>query len=268
MKSKKTTFATALGALLLVGCSEQDSPRPPLPDEVPLSVHVSGGSMTAGFAAGKSREEKSFTNFKITQSPITVAQYKQCVAVGACALPKPQSPTCENDVYVGNVHVSSLDGRTFGVDDALPMTCLMPEQAIGYCHWQGGTLPSLTEWTVASRGGSVHRYAWGDRQATCDEHPGVDRSSGKVPCVSSLTAFRVGAHPAGASPMGVQDVLITRTELLRDADDAQFSSCRGNSTCAVIGTFAGTIDSVRPVSSPHDLGPSFGFRCVTQEGGR
>ncbi len=249
-----------------LACSEEQAPRGPNPNEVPEMVSLHGGSVTAGFAIGKSRDPKTFTSFRVTTSPITVAQYRQCMSVGACTLPAPETPSCDKNAPFSS-STTSIDGRTYGIDDALPMTCLAPNQAIAYCRGQGGTLPTLTQWTAAARGNSVHRYAWGDGPATCDEHPGAGHD-GKKPCTSDLAAFRVGTHPSGASPSGMQDVLLTRAELLNTSDDAQFPSCRGTGTCAVQGVFPGTIDSVRPVYSPRDVGASFGFRCVVQGGDR
>lgn len=250
----------AIAGIWLFACSEQHQFRGPTPEEVPETVSVPSGGLVSGFALGKTHNQQQVDGFRITKTPVTVAQYRSCVGVGACTTPSSDSPSCARDVQAP-LHSSSLDGRTYGIDDSLPVTCVTPVQATEYCAWQRGTLPNLAQWTLAARGTAVSRYSWGAHTATCDNHPGSGHD-GKTPCSADLAAFHVGAHSAGASPAGVQDVLLTRSELLRDSPDADSPACRGQGTCAVQGVFAGTIDSVRPVSAPHDLGPASGFRCV------
>jgi formylglycine-generating enzyme required for sulfatase activity len=247
----------SLVMLTLCSCSET-GPRGPLPSEIPQSVKLSGGSLVAGFANGSQREGKSVQSFNITKYPITVAEYRQCVAVGACTPPASETESCTHPPRFDAE--STLSGATYDVDDGLPVTCTKPEQAQAYCAWQGGSLPTLNQWMLASRGSAVHRYAWGDRPATCADHPSVPGSS----CPHDRGAFRVGGHNKGGSPSGMEDALLTRSELLQASRDSQFPACSAQN-CIIQGIYPGSIDSVRPAAT-HETGAPFGFRCVTGGG--
>ncbi len=43
-----------------------------------------------------------------------------------------------------------------------PVTQISGEDALAYCHWVGGRLPTLDEWETAARAGAKTLYPWGD----------------------------------------------------------------------------------------------------------
>ena len=45
---------------------------------------------------------------------------------------------------------------------AHPVTQISGDDAVAYCRWIGGRLPSLDEWEAAARGGVGTKYPWGD----------------------------------------------------------------------------------------------------------
>lgn len=50
-----------------------------------------------------------------------------------------------------------------GPKDDLPIDCVTWYAAYAFCIWDGGFLPSSTEWDYAASGGSQHNvYAWGN----------------------------------------------------------------------------------------------------------
>ena len=81
--------------------------------------------------------------FRIDALEVTFDRYAACVAAHAC------EPTAH-------------DG-----EPGQPVAGVTLSQAIAFCHWAGGTLPSEDQWIVASAGPRARRYPWGDSGAVC-----------------------------------------------------------------------------------------------------
>jgi formylglycine-generating enzyme required for sulfatase activity len=226
-------------------------------------VTVPGADVTLGFAAGVLRAQKEIDSFRLTKHPITVGDYRACVAAGACEEPR---ATCDGAAGL-------LTGPTYKAATAndVPVTCVRPTEAQSYCAWVGGRLPKASEWLLGVRGPSVQKYAWGDAAATCARHPKAEgiladeRSCcGDTAACTVNDLARVATHPAGASPSGVEDALFARGELVDSDDDAPLASC-GEGACLIVGRGA-AIEGLIP--APADGGVASTFRCVLNGGGR
>lgn len=272
---KMTTIMRRNGSWVLfgfaiVGCS-QDRPanpvtRPPSSDEIPPMVTVQGGAVESGLALGRLRESHELSPFAITRYPVTVEQYRSCQNAGAC--PEPNSTTC---VTRHGAHQTE-NGEASERNGGLPATCFGVEQAIAYCAWIGGRLPIASEWLLAARGVGVRRYAWGNEEPTCDQHPGATIRRGfltqSCPRRDASEGQIVGEYPAGSSPFLVEDVLLTPGELIAPSPDALASACQPPfNGCVVTGLKPGAIDSFAPIGSP--AAPAgdmwlipYSFRCV------
>jgi formylglycine-generating enzyme required for sulfatase activity len=113
-----------------------------------------------------------------------------CVAAGACPGPAPDE------------------------DPARAALLTLPE-AEAYCRWRGGRLPTEDEWVFAAMGPKARRYPWGDTGAVC-RRAAYGLTAG--PCAAGATGpDTVGAHPAGASPEGAQDLAGNAPEWARQA---------------------------------------------------
>lgn len=259
MKSK--VISMAFGLLVLAACADEHAARPPSTDEIPEWTSVSSASVSDGFWNGKIRTSVSVAAFQITKYPVTVARYRQCVAVGACAAPSLDTAACSPK------NVGTLHGPTYTLADDLPLTCSTPSQARAYCAWQGGQLPTEAQWLRAVRGEAAQEYAWGAAPGGCEMHPEGYAGKG-APCGTAIADFVIGKHEKGASLSGVQDALLTPAELLRTDSRSGFGACRIGASCTISGLGGGSIDRVANVPDGKLTGagelsiPTYGFRCV------
>jgi formylglycine-generating enzyme required for sulfatase activity len=81
-----------------------------------------------------------------------------------------------------------------------PVTWVSIEDARAYAHWAGKRLPHEWEWQYAAQGSDDRMYPWGkawDSNAVPTPDKGRNLTSPDA----------VGAHPQGASPDGIQDMV-------------------------------------------------------------
>ncbi len=92
------------------------------------------------------------------------------------------------------------DGAPLPGWERKPVTWVALEDARTYAQWAGKRLPREWEWQYAAQGSDGRRYPWGDAWRD-DAVPAPSRGRNVTPPAD------VGAHPAGASPFGVMDLV-------------------------------------------------------------
>jgi formylglycine-generating enzyme required for sulfatase activity len=204
--------------------------------------------------------EVTLADYDIDRTEVTVARYARCVSVSACSPPT----------------FPSGDPRYDRPD--LPITHVRWDDAVAYCKWVGGRLPTEAEWEHAARGRAGHTFPWGElynprlaNHGSFADDP-TDARDGFVGLAP------VGSFPDGATPTGILDMAGNAAEWVLDwfeLDEEGFGYPRGakvNPTGPVFGlghvirggSYRSAAWSLRTAARSAALQPSreIGFRCA------
>ncbi len=153
------------------------------------------------------------------------------------------------EVSVGRAFPERANG-----DPARAASGVTLAEARAFCKKMGGRLPTEDEWIVAAAGDKPRRYPWGDTGAVCRR---AAWGLAKGPCATGADGpDTVGAHPDGATPLGVQDLAGNVAEWV----DADPPAVRGGAWDTELATELRTW--TRREVPPDAREPTIGFRCA------
>jgi formylglycine-generating enzyme required for sulfatase activity/class 3 adenylate cyclase len=162
-------------------------PAPPSsaqPTVEPEMVTLLGGKFAMGSNNDPSERpihQVDIKPFALSKFPITVGQWKQCVAANACV------------------------GGVTGDDDDAPVTNVSWSDTQKYTEWLSQVtqktfrLPSEAEWEYAARGGVHTKYWWGDQI-----QPGMVNCNGCNEAYDAVKPTKVGSFKP--NPFGLYDM--------------------------------------------------------------
>ncbi len=272
--SRSWAHTICFGAILCFGCEDEPligakGQQPPSGEGGP-AVAIQGQRLEAGFVLGHLRKSLELGSFRISKHPVTFGEYGACVNAGGCDAA--HGKACLAEFEQAAATKDNPGGPAASENIA---ACVRLQGARQYCAWVGGRLPTFEQWLLAARGPVPQRYPWGSGSATCQQHPRGARTGG-ADCPRHQSALAtVGQHPAGASSLGVQDVLLTGGELLDTSEDGMFTVCKSKDkkpeedrACLVYGLDPGAIDAVLEIRTVSGRAESAvaahgaGFRCA------
>jgi formylglycine-generating enzyme required for sulfatase activity len=159
------------------------------PDNIRLPVH-----------------EVNVPSFELTRTEITAAHYRCCYLADACTEPQPSGPV-PDDVENCNWDLPEEADR--------PINCVNWQQAVDFCEWAGGRLPSEAEWEYAARSeGKDNTYPWGEEPPSCDLAI-MNKPMGGPGCDEERT-WDVCSKPAGNTEQGLCDMAGNVAEWVED----------------------------------------------------
>ena len=175
----------------------------------------------------------------MSQSEVTVGQYRVCVDAGVCTAPRCNFPA------------------TPDWTENHPVRCVTWHEAKAFAGFADARLPSEAEWEYAARsGGQNITYPWGDEAPDCTRLNFYDVNIGDY-CVGTTTP--VCTYPTGNTAQGLCDMSGNVWEWVEDNYAGGYRVTRG-------GSYGDNADGVRAAYrlgiDPSDVYDNYGFRLA------
>ncbi|MCB9644779.1 MAG: SUMF1/EgtB/PvdO family nonheme iron enzyme [Myxococcales bacterium] len=190
------------GAVLAPACTLRLAAGAPSMKFQPVRLAIPEGNVSH-LEDGKPKESH-VPSFWMDRDEVDRASYARCVIAGRCPL--------IDDVFLG--------------DWSLPRDRLRVRDAMRYCKWLGGTLPTETQWILAARGGAVieekpnpfpkRPYPWGEEKHDCSRANlhwcfQKERNGVKIPALLPTSRYL-----GDVSPYGIRMMAGNVAEMMRD----------------------------------------------------
>lgn len=154
----------------------------------------------------------TLAEFELDRTEVSVERYQRCVSASACTPPS---------FPAGDTRYDRPD---------FPVTHVRWDDAVAYCSWVGGRLPTEAEWEYAAQGRANHAFPWGDLYNPRLANHGMwafDQSDARDGFIGLAP---IGSFPDGATPTGLLDMAGNASEWVwdfYDRDDEGYGYGRG-----------------------------------------
>ncbi len=202
--------------------------------------------------------EASVAAFAIDRYEVSNAEWSECEQAGACA-------AIDRDACSFFSVARGRELRTEVPDSMFapnhPALCVNHAEALGFCEWAGGSLPTAEQWERAARSGDDRLQPWGPfalpgllnwGERILRDFPIPGRVDGH-----ELTA-PIGEYRSGATDEGVHNLLGNVAEWVADVED-ESAGIRGGSYTSEFQHLRVTYHSTLPASERRS---NVGFRCA------
>jgi formylglycine-generating enzyme required for sulfatase activity/DNA-binding SARP family transcriptional activator/energy-coupling factor transporter ATP-binding protein EcfA2 len=190
--------------------------------------------------------------YEIGRYEITNGKYARCIQAGVCAAP--QNRRWEEAEF-----------------EERPVTDVRWRDALKFCTWIGGRLPTEAEWEKAARGTTGNTYPWGSAAPDCTF---ANYWGPRHGCVGDTTA--VGTYSESASPYGLMDMAGNVSEWVADGyefyyyEHSPYENPLGSDDTGVRvergGSWEDLAEDIQSVNRswdlPDDSDELTGFRCA------
>jgi formylglycine-generating enzyme required for sulfatase activity len=223
-------------------------------DPTPMAL-IPAGPFLRGSPPGHGEEDErpqrviALDAFAIDRYPVTVAQFRRCVAARACS-----APESEKGCNYGGVPLAPAAPAAPAADEEAPaapaapasqpvpredhpVNCVSWSQAQSYCAWVGKRLPTEAEWEKAARGSDGRFFPWGNLDPSCER---ANYALGEEKyCVAGGGTVAATAFEAAASPYGVVQMAGNVYNWVSDWHDREYYavSPERNPTGAAVGKY-------------------------------
>ncbi len=112
------------------------------------------------------RHTVHLTSYALSRFPVTVGEYRQCIEDGGCGRPVAELCHVDGSYLVGEPNIDNPLRTNH------PVNCINRYQALEFCHWAGGTLPSEAQWEYGAVGPmesdeDLTNFPWGEDRNEC-----------------------------------------------------------------------------------------------------
>jgi hypothetical protein len=197
------------------------------------------------FLCGEEKQPRALSAYRIGRYPVTQAQYAEFLQAN------PEIPAPYIDEDWARVYNWDPEKRTYPEGRSnQPVVLITWDEAVAYCTWAGGRLPTEEEWERAARGTDGRNYPWGESFNLVRANTRESGLGGPTP---------VGIFVEGESPSGVLDMAGNVWEWTANGHDENTEILRGGAW-SFPAESAQTYVSER--SLPHNRSHAIGFRVV------
>ena len=218
-------------------------------------VAVPSGPFLMGHGTADNPEHTvTLSDFWIYATKVTNAQYTLCVAQGQCTSPD----------ATDNLNYSDFTSQND------PVVGVTYDQAMAYCNYVNGSLPTEAQWEKAARGPNGNLYPWGNADPTCD----LLNFNNCVRDITDVTKYSKGKSFYGAFDMEGNvfewtadwyDPLYYKISPPGDPPGPDTGKARVYRSASYRSNAVQVQAFARFFASPNDHGRDLGFRCVIKD---